>query len=431
MNIVRVLQTLDAFNEFGKTENGISRIAYSDEEQKAKEYFIQQCENLGMSVTVDPVGNIIARLEGINDLLPAVAIGSHLDTVYNGGKFDGVLGVVAGLEVARGLVEEGVKTLHPIEIISFSCEESSRFNFSTLGSKAMIGDVTLETLKTLKDRDDIPIEEAFSEQKLNLGNYKKAERNKTDLKVFYELHIEQGSRLIESAKTIGLVTGIAAPLRLAINIKGKSSHSGTTGMKQRKDALLAASELTMIVERAALEESKFETVATVGVLDIYPSAMNVIPGIAKLKIDIRSTDIHSRYRVLNRIKDGILLIQKKRGVSVSIDWMHEEEPVLMDKNVTEEIASICRNEGLKYMFMPSGAGHDAMNMAKRWPASMIFIPSFDGLSHHPDEYTDKADIAAGIELLEKVVRTSAIISTGEECQHGITSSQNYLKCEGK
>ncbi|WNS76562.1 Zn-dependent hydrolase [Bacillus sp. DTU_2020_1000418_1_SI_GHA_SEK_038] len=431
MNIARVLQTLDAFNEFGKTENGISRIAFTDEEQKAKEYFIKQCESLGMFVTVDPVGNIIARREGKNDLLPAVAIGSHLDTVYNGGKFDGVVGVVAGLEVVRTLVEERIATLHPIEIICFSCEESSRFNFSTLGSKAMIGDLTLESLRTLKDRDDIPIEAAFKDQKLILENYKRAERNTTELKVFYEVHIEQGSRLIESEKSIGLVTGIAAPLRLAINIKGKSSHSGTTGMKQRKDALLAASELTMIVEMAALAEIEFETVATVGVLDIYPSAMNVIPGIAKLKIDIRSTDIKSRYRVLNRIKDGILFIQKKRGVSVSIDWMHEEEPVLMDKNITEEIASICENLGLNYMFMPSGAGHDAMNMAKRWPASLIFIPSVDGLSHHPEEYTEQTDIEAGIKLLEKVVKSSAIISTGEESQHGIASSQNYLECEGK
>ncbi|MEK4381641.1 M20 family metallo-hydrolase [Aeribacillus sp. FSL K6-2848] len=408
MKISRVMQTLEKINEFGKTDCGISRLAYSDEEQQAKFYLLEQCRNLGMKISVDPVGNMIARYEGLDHTLPAVAVGSHLDTVYNGGKFDGVLGVVAGLEIVRSIVEQGITTLHPIELICFACEESSRFNFSTLGSKAMIGSLNLETLKQLKDHDGISLAHAFQKQNLHLENYHMAERTERELKAFFELHIEQGAKLIESGKRIGIVTGIAAPLRLAVSIEGKSSHSGTTAMGHRKDALLAAAELSLAVEEAAFAESDFETVATVGVLDVHPCAMNVIPGLAELKIDIRSTDIESRNRVFKKIQEEIAFLQNKRGVVIKIDWMIEEEPVMMDQGIAKTIASICEEQGLSYMFMASGAGHDSMNMAKRWPTALIFVPSVDGLSHHPDEYTKQEDIAAGIALLEQAVLTSAI-----------------------
>jgi hydantoinase/carbamoylase family amidase len=409
LNISRVMETLNRINEFGESEQGLLRLAYTEEEQKAKQYFIQKCKDINMMVRIDPVGNIIARRQGVDPSLPAVAIGSHLDTVYNGGSFDGVLGVVAGLEIVRSLEEQGISTLHPIEIIAFSCEESSRFNFSTLGSRAMIGDLNAEKLQLLKDRDEITLIEAFRSQNLTPENYRQAERKGHELKVFFELHIEQGSKLIDNDKTIGLVMGIAAPLRLAITIEGKSSHSGTTGMNQRKDALLAAAELSLAVEKAGLAEGEHETVATVGVLDVYPGAMNVIPGLAKMKIDIRSTDRDSRCRVLTRIKDEIENIKIQRGVNISIDWMTEEEPVILDQEITKNISIKCEDLGISYMFMPSGAGHDAMNMAKRWPTSLLFVPSVDGLSHHPDEFTSQEDIEKGIKLLEEVVKVHAII----------------------
>ncbi|OLS39300.1 allantoate amidohydrolase [Bacillus sp. MRMR6] len=418
------METLNSINEYGNSDQGHFRLAYTEEEQKAKQYLIQKCKDINMKITIDPVGNIIARRDGVDPTLPAVAIGSHLDTVYNGGRYDGALGVVAGLEVVTSLVEQEVSTLHPIEIIVFSCEESSRYNFSTLGSRAMIGDLDGEKLQHLKDRDDISLREAFESQNLILEDYKLAERNAHEIKVFFELHIEQGSKLIDHDKTIGLVTGIAAPLRLAITIEGKSSHSGTTGMKQRSDALLAAAELSLVVEKAAIAEEQYETVATVGVLDAYPSAMNVVPGLAKIKVDIRSTDRDSRTRVLTKVKAAIESIKKHRGVTISIDWMTEEEPVMLDQSITKIISNICKDLGISHMLMPSGAGHDAMNMAKRWPTSLVFVPSVDGLSHHPDEFTSQEDIASGVKLLEEVVKLHAII-VDEEGE----SSWKHVKSE--
>lgn len=428
MDISRVMETLEILNRFGNRENGIFRLAYTNEEQEASQFFTQKCLEIGMTVRTDEVGNIIARREGLDDSLPAVVIGSHLDTVYSGGRFDGVLGVVAGLEIVRTLAEEGITTLHPIEVISFACEESSRFNFSTLGSKAMIGDLNLESLQLLKDREEITLEDALKKSNLILENYQMAERKSKEIKVFFELHIEQGSKLIENGKTIGLVTGVAAPIRLAVKIEGKSSHSGTTSMKERKDALLAAAELSLAVEEAALAESEYDTVATVGVLDVQPGAMNIVPGLAQLKIDIRSIDINSRNRVLEKIKEEMAFIQEKRSVSISTDWTTEEAPVMMDHDVTKKISFICNELGLSYMFMPSGAGHDSMNMAKSWASSLVFVPSVDGLSHHPDEFTDKVDIAAGVKLLEEAVKAHAIIvdEEGESSWKHVKSKSSQM-----
>ena len=403
------MDKLASLNKFGKTNNGISRLAYTDEERSAKQFFIEECKALGMMVKVDSVGNVIARHSGFDNSLPAVAIGSHIDTVYSGGRFDGALGVVAGIEIVRSLKEKGIGTLHPIEVIAFTCEESSRFNFSTLGSKAMIGDLKLETLTKLRDRNNISIKDAFQKQNLNIYKTSAAERDQREIKVFYELHIEQGSKLLKGGNTIGIVTGIAAPLRLTINIEGKSTHSGSTEMTDRHDALLAAAELSLAVERAALAEGEYETVGTVGVLEVYPGAMNIVPGASKLMVDIRSTNVNSRNRVFKHIKDKMLQTEKERGVKISIEWRNEEEPVLMDKKVNQEIAGVCERLGYGYQYMSSGAGHDSMNMAKRWPTSLVFVPSVGGLSHHPDEFTKQADIAAGITLLEETVKEQAIV----------------------
>ena len=413
MDINRIKKSLAAINAYTTGNYGISRLAYTVEEQLAKKYFLQTCKKLGMETKVDTVGNIIATLKGVDERLPSVAIGSHLDTVYNGGQFDGTLGVVAGLEIIRTFVEEGIRTLHSIELIVFSCEESSRFNISTLGSKAMLGEVDLVSIRNIKDRDNIKLEDAFQMIGLNIEDYRLSERGENEIKVFFELHIEQGKKLISKQKTIGIVTGIAAPLRLSISIEGESAHSGTTGMDMRKDALLAASEFVLLVEKAALEELEFETVATVGVLEVTPGAINVVPGLVNLKVDIRGINIESRNRVLERIKDTIDAIEIKRKVTISIDWLYEEEPVLMDDEISNNIKLLCEKLELSYLLMPSGAGHDSMNMAKRWPTSLIFVPSVNGLSHHPDEYTKDDDLYAGIQVLKAAVETYAIIVNEE------------------
>lgn len=403
MNIKRLEQTLNKFNQFGHSDKGINRLAYSKEEQQASEYLIQVCQEEGLQVRVDECGNVIARREGLNPELPVVAFGSHLDSVIQGGKYDGTIGVVAGIEVMRMLNEKGIKTEHPIELISFACEESSRFGVSTIGSKMMAGLLTERSISHLTDQKGISIQEAFSECGLNFQNVEKAARKNEEFKAFLEMHIEQGPFLEKNNNEIGIVTGIAAPTRLKLQVKGKASHSGTTSMNLRKDALLGASELSLYIERSAIRESDKGTVATVGVMDVKPGAMNVVPGLVDMYVDIRGTSKTSKVSILNDLFKCIKHIENKRDLSIDWEILSDEEPVLIDQSLIELLSETCEDLDISYVRMPSGAGHDVMNMAHLCPSGLLFVPSLDGLSHHPNEFTALDDIVVGVKLLKETI----------------------------
>ncbi|WP_338447688.1 M20 family metallo-hydrolase [Niallia oryzisoli] len=390
-------------NQYNAGEKGITRIAYSDEEQTCTHAFMRMCKDENLEIRMDACGNVIARREGKRSDLPPVVMGSHLDTVYQGGKYDGVVGVTAALEIIKRLNEKEIITDHPIEIISFACEESSRFGVSTVGSKAMAGILDKETYRHLTDRDGITMEKAFALCALDFDSVDEASRKHEEFKAFFEIHIEQGPVLINNQKKIGIVTGIAAPVRLIIKINGKASHSGTTPMNMRSDALLGASEIALELEKAAIQEQEHGTVATVGVMNIHSGAMNVVPGEVELKVDIRSISIDSRQRVLNHLYHVITQIEKSRDLDIQSKEISSEEPVLLAPHVVDTLINISEKKVLPYEVMQSGAGHDAMNMAKLCPTGLIFIPSVEGLSHHPDEYTDMDDILLGIDLLEDVI----------------------------
>ena len=397
---------LNKMNQYNASEIGITRVAYTNEEQACIHAFMRMCKAENLAIRLDPCGNIIARREGNTEGLPPVVMGSHLDTVYQGGKYDGVVGVTAALEVIKRLNDKSIITDHPIEIIAFACEESSRFGVSTVGSKAMAGLIDKEKYRHLQDRDGITMEMAFSLCALDFNRIEEASRAKEEFNAYYELHIEQVPVLIKNKKKIG-ITGIAAPVRLLIKIVGQASHSGTTPMALRKDALLGASELALELEKAAKAEQAFGTVGTIGVLAIPAGAMNVIPGEVELKMDIRSTSIDSRHRVLNHVYDKIISVKERRKLDIDAKIISMEEPVLLSADLMEEMKAICERKSLPYEVMHSGAGHDAMNMTGLGPTSLIFVPSVDGLSHHPDEYTDLDDIMLGIDLLEEAVLHSA------------------------
>jgi len=352
---------------------------------------------------MDQCGNVIARRKGKMDELPPVVMGSHLDTVYQGGKYDGVVGVTAALEVIRRLNEKGIETDHPIEIISFACEESARFGVSTVGSKAMAGQFDPSRYRNLKDKDGITMEKAFALCALDINSVDQASRVNEQFKAFFELHIEQGPVLINNDKKIGIVTGIAAPVRLHVKIMGKASHSGTTPMNMRKDALLGASEISLALEKAAKREEAFGTVATIGVLNVHNGAMNVVPGDVEIKIDIRSTSLQSRQRVHDHLNETITLIKQNRQLDIESIEISSEEPVLLSEEINEVLKNICVQKNISNQIMQSGAGHDAMNMAKLCPVGLIFIPSIDGLSHHPNEYTPIEDVMLGIDILEEAI----------------------------
>ncbi|MEC1717297.1 Zn-dependent hydrolase [Schinkia azotoformans] len=390
-------------NQYNSGEKGITRIAYSKEEQSCTYNFMRMCKAEGLHIRMDQCGNVIARRGGSIKGLPPVIMGSHLDTVYQGGKYDGVVGVTAALEVMKRLNEKGIKTDHPIEIISFACEESARFGVSTIGSKAMAGLFDKEKYRFLKDRDGIPMDKALSLCALDFNSIDQASRVNEKIKAFFELHVEQGPVLINKEKKVGIVTGIAAPVRLIIKISGTASHSGSTPMNMRKDAFLGASEIALALEKVAIKEQHYGTVATVGVVDIHSGAMNVVPGEVEIKVDIRSTSLSSRQRVLDHLYQTIQTIRRNRKLKIMSNEISVEEPVLLSTEINDVIQSICERKNLPYNFMPSGAGHDAMNMRKLCPTGLIFVPSVDGLSHHPDEYTELDDILIGIDLLEETI----------------------------
>lgn len=390
-------------NQYNSGEIGITRVAYTNEEQACTQAFMRMCKDEGLDIRMDECGNVIARREGKNKNLPPVLMGSHLDTVYQAGKYDGVVGVTAALEVIKRLNEKGIETDHPIEVISFACEESSRFGVSTLGSKAMAGMFDKEKVRHLQDKNGITLEDALALCALEIDSVEDASREGEEIKAFFELHIEQGPVLEKENKKIGIVTGIAAPVRFNIKIKGTPSHSGTTPMNMRSDALLGASEIALELEKKAIEEQEYGTVATVGVLTLQAGAMNVVPGDVEIKVDIRATSVESRQRVLDHLYQTIELVRSKRQLTIISQEIISEEPVLLSNEIINMTEEICKNKNLPYKLMTSGAGHDAMNMVKLCPTGLIFIPSVNGLSHHPEEFTELDDIITGIDVLEELV----------------------------
>ncbi|MEQ6390633.1 Zn-dependent hydrolase [Bacillaceae bacterium S4-13-58] len=407
----RVQSTLNHINEIGSTSTGWERLAYSEEEERAKELIKELCIKEGMKVRYDSVGNLIARREGLQPDAPAVAIGSHLDTVYSGGQYDGTVGVVTGLEVVRRFNEEQILTKNPIELIVFVAEESSRFGMATIGSKAMAGKLDQQLAYSLEDREGVSLASAMRKAGYQIENLPNAKRNGSDLSCFLELHIEQGLELINKDKKIGIVSGIAAPTRLSIEVKGRASHSGTTSMQLRKDALVAASKVVLTIEKAAKGESEFKTVATVGALDVFPGGMNVVPGLVKFKVDIRGLHVDSKLRVIEQIKNECNYLEED-GFTVSIETIGDEQPVLLDKHIQQILKETCLEVKTDPYLMPSGAGHDAMNMASVCPTGLIFVPSKDGISHNPEEFTAIDDLVIGIDVTEKAVLKIAGVAEG-------------------
>lgn len=411
VNMKRFQETMVTLNQYGHSPEGMNRIAYTRSEQQAVQYMVDLFTKEGLDVRVDEIGNVIARREGSDPSLPAVACGSHIDTVYNGGQYDGTIGVLAGLEIIRQLNEENIVTNHPLELIIFACEESSRFGVATIGSKAMIGHLQKHDVATLVDKDGITFAEALAACQLTVTEISKATRTQEEIKVFYELHVEQGPVLENDHTQIGIVTGIAAPTRFEVMIQGRESHSGSTPMWLRRDAFLGAAEIALLAEQLARMEAPNGTVATVGHCSVQPGAMNVVPGEATMLIDIRSIFTQSKQKVVTKLQRGIAEIAEKRQLHIEIKKLCEEEPVKMNVQVIQSIKDSCQHLGYRYLEMPSGAGHDAMNLAKQYPTGMIFIPSQAGLSHHKNEYTELKAIDIGVTLLKKELLKAAKVLT--------------------
>ena len=406
INLPRVQSIIEKLASISSETGELTRLAFSREDEEAHHYVIELCRQYDLDVRRDEIGNLFIRKAGIEDHLPAVAFGSHIDTVVNAGKFDGPLGSVAGLEILFQLCEQGVQTRHPLELIIFTCEESSRFNYATLGSKVMCGIAEQESLSKLRDKQGSGLKEALADIGLDFAEVNQAKRNAEEFKCFFELHIEQGPRLENEHKTIGVVTGIAAPIRSIVKINGQADHSGATAMHYRHDALLGGAELALAIERAAIEAGH-STVATVGNLTAKPGVMNVVPGYCELLVDIRGIHTQARESVFTALQQQIEQVAAKRGLSIELQLISKDQPILLPEQMVQQISQAAQKLGYSYEIMPSGAGHDAMHMATLCPTGMIFVPSKNGISHNPLEFTSWSDIEAGINVLQKVVLEQA------------------------
>lgn len=398
----RLKKMFNHLSSYGQQETGINRIAYSKEEQDALAYLIAIAEENGFLTRKDAVGNLIITRLGTDPSLAVIATGSHIDSVYEAGKYDGLVGVISGLEIFLRLNDKQIKTKRSLELIVFACEESARFGVATIGSKVMTGHFKPNILK-LKDKDGVTLKDALIQWGYEPEKLNSAVRKKNEVDYFIELHTEQGPVLERENKEIGLVTGIAAPTRFQVCLKGEASHSGATPMSYRKDALVGASEIILELEKLAYQEVKYKTVATCGVLEIKSGAMNVVPGEVIFQIDIRSINYPSKKRVVDQFTSLVNHVSTKRHLQAEIKLLSDEKPVLLDKPLIKKLEKICLKHKVEFTHLPSGAGHDAMNMSRICKTGMLFIPSKEGISHNPKEYTSFEAIERGVSLLEEII----------------------------
>lgn len=382
---------------------GIYRLAFTDSDWEGRSRLMAWMEEAGLTLRTDAFGNVIGRRAGKDDALPAVMFGSHADSVPGGGNFDGVFGILAAIEVMTSLKEDGFVSDHPLEAALFMCEESSRFGAATLGSRAMCGELSATDLHRLKDADGASLYEALKGRGLDPAHIEDAVYT-APLKAFFEIHIEQGKVLDTTHIPIGVVTGIAAPTRLRVQLHGHADHSGATPMDMRRDAVCAAAEIILAVEASAAAQKEPPAVGTVGVVQVSPGAMNVIPGEVTLGIDIRSIDKETKAAVVRTLKEEIAAISRRRQIPADIETITDEPPVRITPAMVDLLSQICQEAGHPFRQMPSGAGHDAMHWGARCRTGMLFIPCRNGISHHPDEYASLDDIVRGTQLLEAAVR---------------------------
>ena len=407
VDIARIRRDIEAIAAFGALPGGgVTRLAFSPEDLAARRYLAAAMESAALAVKADAFGNMRGRREGKEDL-PPVLVGSHLDTVPSGGNYDGVVGVVGALEVMRALQDEGVVTRRPIEMINFSCEESSRFGVGTLGSKAMVGKLLPPDLDRLVDKNGVSLREALAAAGYDPDGLGTVRAAPGSIHAFLELHIEQGPVLEAEGQTIGIVSSIAAPTRFKVRIKGRADHSGTTPMRLRRDALAGASELVLGLERIAACEAGETTVGTVGYAIVKPGAMNVVPGEVELGVDIRDIDRTGKDAAVSRFKALLNAVAARRNLVIDAQLLGDEEPVPLSPRIIACLTELAGASKMAFRVMPSGAGHDAMYMAGITDAGMIFVPSAGGISHNIAEATRLEDIAQGAELLLKAVRRLA------------------------
>ena len=399
-NLPSISGMIEALALVSEDKDFLSRQYLTPQHKKVNDLVADWMKLAGMKAWQDPIGNIVGRYEGHESGLPALMLGSHLDTVVNAGKFDGMLGVATAIHCVASLQHRGKRLPVALEVIGFADEEGTRFKSTYLGSKAVAGTFDLATLDRL-DTAGISMRKALSSFGLDTENIPKAARNKNEISAYVELHIEQGPVLEEKNLAAGIVTEIAGATRFTVEIIGKAGHAGTVPLDLRQDALVTASECIIKIEELA--KNSPNTVVTVGEISIKPGASNVIPGQTLFTIDLRSADNDVRRKVENELHKALKEICTKRKTKLMTTKTHSAESTNCSNNVIKQLEDAFIDCGHPTYFLPSGAGHDAAAMSDITNTGMIFIRCREGISHNPAEFVEIEDIESGFQIMLKFV----------------------------
>ena len=403
INLEKVISHINEIYQCGAQEDGThSRVAYSKEDIKGREVFMKYFKSLDLKPRIDEAGNIIVRMEGKDPTLPPIVMGSHLDTVPDGGKYDGVLGCIGGLCVCETLIENGYELTHPVEVIVFTDEEGYRFGNGLLGSSAICG------INPMISESDIDMygelrEEVMKSYGIQVSQVHRAKRDKSSIYCFLELHIEQGASLYKKDKPIGIVSSIAGVSRYEITIYGEANHSGSTLMSDRRDALVVAANFISQIPKIVEKYGNEFTVATVGTIKVSPNSVNVVPGMCNFNLEIRDQDDEMIYLIENKLVDYLENICDGSVSSYDFRKISYHKPAPMSSWIKDEIEEVAKRLEFDYEIVPSGAFHDSLVMAEKFPTGMIFVPSVKGISHSRDELTYKKDIEKGCQVLLNTV----------------------------
>jgi ureidoglycolate amidohydrolase len=399
------LQTLATITSIEQPAEGtaVTRIVFSPDDLRARAWLKDLAHAEGFLIREDAVGNTFIRWPGTDPTLPAVATGSHTDAIPHAGMYDGTVGVLGGLEALRALKRSGLQPRRSIELIMFTSEEPTRFGIGCIGSRLLSGTLDPTRADTLREANE-PADTARTLAEVRVAAGFKGTLASTVLPpnhyhAWIELHIEQGPLLERESIPIGIVTSIAAPASYRFTITGLGGHAGALLMPDRRDALCAAAELILSIERQALATGAIDTVATVGTCDVHPGAVNSVPSRVTLQLDIRDTDPTRRESVIQAVRADIEDLRQRRQVTITEELINADAPAQSSPHILETLEQICTEESIPYKKMVSRAYHDSLFMARIAPIAMIFIPCRNGVSHRPDEYAAPADIARGTHIL--------------------------------
>ncbi|CAH2602506.1 N-carbamoyl-L-amino acid hydrolase [Rhodovastum atsumiense] len=397
-----LLARIDALAAISQDPGRLTRLYLTPEHRHANDLVAGWMRAAGMAVREDAAGNVVGRYEGRTPGLPALLLGSHLDTVRDAGRFDGMLGVVAAIAVVEALHRQGRRLDFAIEVIGFWEEEGARFQPSLIGSSAVAGTLACDP-DAVRDADGVTLAEALRGFGLDPAALPRAARSQAEGLAYVELHIEQGPVLEAAEQPVGIVTAIAGATRSAVTVAGRAGHAGTVPMELRCDAMAAAAEMILAVE--AVAAGAHGLVATVGQIAAEPGAINVIPGRVRFTVDLRAGDDALRAERMAALRRRLHAIATRRHVTMTIETLHDSPAAACDAGLMRGLAAAVRADGIVAPTLASGAGHDAMALAKLWPMAMLFVRCAGGISHHPAESVTAADAETGARVLLRFVET--------------------------